>query len=75
MGKDNANMERVRILMKECAPNRRVWIKTDVPKVKDVQEEFPPLCDPDTVNLQLHVCVFINFYDFLCSCTQVIMCM
>lgn len=68
MGKDDANMERVRILMKECALNRRVWIKTDVPKVKDVQEEFPPLCDPDMVNVQLHVCVFI-FMTFVCSCT------
>ena len=61
MGRDDTNMERVRILMKKCALNRRVWIKTDVPKVMDVQEEFPPLCDPDMVNLQLHVCVFMTF--------------
>lgn len=50
MGKSgDMNKERVKILMRESAVNRRNWIEKDNPKVVNVLEDFPALADPSMV--------------------------
>ena len=55
------NTRNVLVLMKECAQNRRNWIKSEQPPVSDIIQQFPALMDPSIVSLNLYN-LYIHLY-------------
>lgn len=49
--KGRYNKDRVLTLMKECASNRREWIKESEPAVSEILESFPALKDHTMVSI------------------------
>lgn len=45
MQKKKSDRVKVMMLMDECAPNRRQWIKEGDPRVHEILENFPALSD------------------------------
>ena len=51
--KGRCNIERVMMLMRECAPNRMNWIKEIEPAVSEILDVYPALRDNKIVRMSL----------------------